>query len=159
MSSWYYMEGGQQKGPISEDELRTLASSGRIRPDDLVWSEGMAEWSQARNLDGITWPSAPPPPPPPRTGQPSAYRPTNTGSPQQLPNYLPWAIAATILCCVPTGIASIVYSSKATNAQNIGDHDAARKAADNAKLWLIISVVAGLIVGVIAFIGGVLEEL
>lgn len=160
MSTWYYMDGGQQKGPISEDELRSLASAGRIRQDDLVWSAGMAEWGPARNLEGITWPLTPPPPPPLQPAQPVAYRPAmSSGSPLQVPNYLPWAIAATILCCVPAGVAAIIYASKATSAQNVGDFDAAKKAAENAKLWLIVSVVGGLVACVIAVICGFLGAL
>ena len=146
------MDGGQQKGPISEDVLKSLASSGRIGPDTSIWSKGLAEWSPACTLDNITWPATSPPPPQPRD-QTADYRsPANTG--QQIPNYLPWSIAATLLCCIPGGIIAIVYSSKATNAQNIGNYDVAKKAANNAKLWLIISVVSGLIVLLSTFMTG-----
>src|SRR5437879_1322091 len=49
--NWYYVDAGQQAGPISEDALATLAGSGKIQPDTLVWREGMASWlpySQAK---------------------------------------------------------------------------------------------------------------
>src|SRR5713101_6436096 len=49
--NWYYVDAGQQAGPISEDDLATLAGSGKIQPDTLVWREGMATWlpySQAK---------------------------------------------------------------------------------------------------------------
>src|SRR5258708_37582023 len=49
--NWYYVDAGQQAGPISEDELGSLAGSGKIQPDTLVWREGMANWlpySQAK---------------------------------------------------------------------------------------------------------------
>src|SRR6266581_3355359 len=42
--NWYYVDAGQQAGPISEDDLATLAGSGKIQPDTLVWHEGMATW-------------------------------------------------------------------------------------------------------------------
>jgi len=42
--NWYYVDAGQQAGPISEDELATLAGSGKIQPDTLVWREGLAAW-------------------------------------------------------------------------------------------------------------------
>ncbi len=42
--NWYYVDAGQQAGPISEDELASLAGSGKIQPDTLVWREGMATW-------------------------------------------------------------------------------------------------------------------
>ncbi len=49
--NWYYVDAGQQAGPISEDELASLAGSGKIQPDTLVWRESMATWlpySQAK---------------------------------------------------------------------------------------------------------------
>jgi uncharacterized RDD family membrane protein YckC len=49
--NWYYVDAGQQAGPISEDELATLAGSGKLQADTLVWREGMASWlpySQAK---------------------------------------------------------------------------------------------------------------
>jgi uncharacterized RDD family membrane protein YckC len=42
--NWYYVDAGQQAGPISDDELASLAGSGKILPDTLVWREGMATW-------------------------------------------------------------------------------------------------------------------
>jgi len=42
--NWYYAEAGQQFGPITEEDLLGLAASGKIRPDTLVWHDGMANW-------------------------------------------------------------------------------------------------------------------
>lgn len=42
--SWYYAEGDAQKGPISQEELTQLLSSGGITSETLVWQEGMPEW-------------------------------------------------------------------------------------------------------------------
>jgi uncharacterized RDD family membrane protein YckC len=42
--NWYYVDAGQQAGPISEAELTTLANSGKIQPNTLVWRDGMANW-------------------------------------------------------------------------------------------------------------------
>lgn len=38
---WHYAQDGQQQGPITPSELKSLAASGKIRPTDLVWREGM----------------------------------------------------------------------------------------------------------------------
>ena len=43
----------KQMGPVSSAELKRLATSGEIRPDDLVWREGMTEWAAARNVRGL----------------------------------------------------------------------------------------------------------
>ncbi len=50
---WYYARGGKQVGPISAVELKQKALSGEIRPDDLIWKEGLAEWTAARNVRGL----------------------------------------------------------------------------------------------------------
>src|ERR1700722_3484155 len=59
MPAWYYLQNGQQVGPISDDRFRALLSSGEIGPDHLVWHEGMPEWTQAK-VAGL-FSSAPPP--------------------------------------------------------------------------------------------------
>jgi len=47
MSEWYYAINRREMGPVSELELRELASAGALRPSDLVWKEGSPEWVQA----------------------------------------------------------------------------------------------------------------
>jgi uncharacterized RDD family membrane protein YckC len=41
---WYYVENGQQAGPVEETQLQELIQGGRLRGDTLVWHEGMAAW-------------------------------------------------------------------------------------------------------------------
>jgi hypothetical protein len=41
---WYYVEAGQQAGPVEETQLEELSRSGKLQPDTLVWHEGMTEW-------------------------------------------------------------------------------------------------------------------
>lgn len=68
------------------------------------------------------------------------------------PNHLPWAIATTILCCLPAGIVSIVFAAQVNSKWMSGDQAGAYKASNNAKTWAIVSAVLGVIVGVIYFI-------
>ena len=49
---WYYAETGQQRGPVEEEEFRQLITAGTIRPNTLVWREGMADWRQWAELSG-----------------------------------------------------------------------------------------------------------
>lgn len=42
--NWYYVDGGQQAGPVDDATFRSLIQSGKIRSDTLVWREGMPEW-------------------------------------------------------------------------------------------------------------------
>lgn len=49
---WYYAEKGRQAGPVSRKELQRLAREGAIRPDTLVWHEGMPEWQPYAEMAG-----------------------------------------------------------------------------------------------------------
>jgi hypothetical protein len=42
--SWYYASGGQQQGPVDDAQFEAMVQSGQIKPADLVWREGMANW-------------------------------------------------------------------------------------------------------------------
>jgi hypothetical protein len=46
--NWYYVEEGQQAGPVTQAEFDALVRSGKIRADTLVWREGMAAWQAYR---------------------------------------------------------------------------------------------------------------
>ena len=58
---WFFLNAGQQQGPVSAEQLKQLAGEGRLLPSDLVWKEGMAQWAEAKNIKGLF----PPPPLPP----------------------------------------------------------------------------------------------
>jgi hypothetical protein len=60
---WYYAEGQQQRGPVSDADLDNLARAGTIRGDTLVWREGMDNWQayeQVRLPRMATMPAAGP---------------------------------------------------------------------------------------------------
>jgi hypothetical protein len=62
-SEWYYSRKGQKEGPTTFKQLQRLADSGQLRATDLVWHEGMADWSQAAQVADL-FPKAGPPPVP-----------------------------------------------------------------------------------------------
>lgn len=47
---WYYAQGGTEKGPLTTSQTKSLVAAGKIRPDDLVWRQGMDDWVAAREL-------------------------------------------------------------------------------------------------------------
>lgn len=49
---WYYVAEGRQAGPVTEEQFRSLVASGPIRPETLVWREGMAAWSPYATVSG-----------------------------------------------------------------------------------------------------------
>ena len=69
--------------------------------------------------------------------------------PQRPPNYLAVAIITTILCCLPAGIVSIVYSTKVNSEYDRGNYQATERASKNAKTWAIVSAVAAVVVFII----------
>ncbi|MEX0866077.1 MAG: GYF domain-containing protein [Pirellulales bacterium] len=63
-TEWFYGKDGKELGPASSDQLRQLAQRGELAADDLVWSEGMSDWAEARRvklLTGLFPPEASPP--------------------------------------------------------------------------------------------------
>ncbi len=42
---WYYAENNAQAGPVSDEQLRELAQTGRIQGATLVWKAGMDAWT------------------------------------------------------------------------------------------------------------------
>lgn len=63
MITWFFLtEGNAQKGPFSADEIRAKIDLGQIRPDTLVWREGMADWLPASATELASAFVTPPPP-------------------------------------------------------------------------------------------------
>ena len=60
MASWFYASEGKQQGPYPEGQFRDLIAQGVVRPDTLVWSEGMAGWQKAVEIPGLIGGGAPP---------------------------------------------------------------------------------------------------
>ena len=52
MAQWYAQVGGQRYGPVSDEDIRQWYAQGRVKPTDYVWSEGMANWTQAGSVFG-----------------------------------------------------------------------------------------------------------
>lgn len=53
MREWYCHINGQREGPVSPQELKSLAGSGKLKPADLVWTKGMEKWAQAGKVPGL----------------------------------------------------------------------------------------------------------
>jgi len=49
-ADWFYSEGSERKGPVTEDELRRLVSAAQLKPTDLVWRDGMSDWVEASTV-------------------------------------------------------------------------------------------------------------
>jgi GYF domain 2 len=52
-ADWFYSNGDDRKGPVTEEELRRLIADGQLKPGDLVWQDGMADWVEARTVESL----------------------------------------------------------------------------------------------------------
>ncbi|KAJ8280622.1 hypothetical protein GJAV_G00057000 [Gymnothorax javanicus] len=66
--------------------------------------------------------------------------------------HLVWSIITTLCCCLPIGIAAIVYSSKASGANSAGDVARAQEASRTAKILNIVGLVLGIIIIIIVIV-------
>lgn len=87
-----------------------------------------------------------PPPPPPQGGY-AAGQPA--GPPP--PNYLVMAILS-IFCCTPLGIAAIIFATKVNSKWQMGDVAGAQDASKKAKLFAIIAIAIGVVIGILQII-------
>jgi hypothetical protein len=64
MSSYMISRAGEQFGPYNEEDLRAYLGSRQVLPEDLAWTEGMAEWLPVSQIfpSGASSSVAPPPP-------------------------------------------------------------------------------------------------
>lgn len=60
--------------------------------------------------------------------------------PSRPSSYLALAIISTILCCLPTGVVSIIYSTKVNGLYADGKYEEAKKASRHAKTWGLVSI-------------------
>lgn len=67
--------------------------------------------------------------------------------------YMIFAVITTMLCCLPLGIAAIVYASRINTLQRNGDYAGAQDAAKKARLFSVIGTVSGVIVTIMYIVG------
>jgi hypothetical protein len=93
--------------------------------------------------------------PPVYGSQPPSYGGSPTdgyGATPPPPNYLVWAIVSTVLCCLPLGIASIVFSTQVNSKWAVGDTAGALDASRKARQFAIWGAIAGAVVAVLYLI-------
>ncbi len=94
-------------------------------------------------------------PPPFGAGPPPGYGPPGYGPPGYGANQPPFAkpdsglglaIASTLLCCVPVGIAAIVFASQVDSKWASGDFNGAQESAKKAKTFTYVGAGLGFVV-------------
>jgi uncharacterized protein DUF4339/uncharacterized protein DUF4190 len=154
MAQWYYSKGGEQKGPVEQQELQRLLSTGEVASGDLVWREGLANWQPANQVPELgAVASAPQPqggfqqqpgfPQPGYPQQPGGYQ--QPGYPQQ-PGYgQPGQ---------PGGQAPLGYGGYAPQGVGYGAASFAKEAQTAMILAIVGIFCCGIILGPIAIVKG-----
>ena len=121
----------REYGPVEIDEIREWIDEGRADANTLVCELEDNQWIKLRDLLEVA----------------GALPKTATTRPRGMLqiNYLVPAILCTLFCCLPFGIAGILYAVQANSKVQQGDIDGAAVAASKAKLMCILSFVLGLI--------------
>lgn len=78
---WYYSIDGDRQGPVGSADLKKLAEAGTLKPGDLVWKDGMADWAQAKSIKGLFGGAAPK-----TASQPVAEKPKPAPAAQERPS-------------------------------------------------------------------------
>ena len=50
---WHVSVDGAQRGPLTSEQVRSLVSSGRLKPTDHIWKDGMPDWVAASTVRGL----------------------------------------------------------------------------------------------------------
>lgn len=150
MSHYFYIDNsGQQQGPIAAEKLIQYG----VTPSTMVWREGMADWAPASSIPELTemFRQTPPPVNYTHNVQTPPYQPAYQNSGMQQP-YMPkpesnlvWAILSTLFCCLPTGIAAIVFASKVDSLWTQGYYEEAVRYSRKARNWSLIGAIAAVI--------------
>ena len=151
MKEYYYLVGQMKMGPYPLDELLKQP----ITRETKIWCEGMPDWADAVNMPEFAgfFTSTPPPPPPPSAPPPprpsaSTQRPPASAMPK---NWLIESILVTLFCCLPFGIAGIVFASRVESRFYAGDLDGAEYNAREAAKWTKIGFFIGL-AGIVLYV-------
>lgn len=110
-----------------------------------------SEWANALKIQYVppTVPMTPPEVPKmeePRSREEPRFREESNKNREPMPStWLIWSILVTVFCCFIPGIVAIIFSSQVTSRYFAGDIEGAKRSSRNAEIWIIISVVAGVI--------------
>lgn len=133
---------GQKTGPLTLEE--TLKQP--LRPETLVWHQGLASWQQACTIASLAPALSPrecelsPAAQPASATVAAPVVKTDINKPH---SYLAWSIVCLIFFFTIAGIVALIYALQVTPAYENGEDEKARKASSIAEMWVIVSISLG----------------
>ena len=135
----------QEYSPVELEEVREWIREGRADSNTLLCEIGETQWVQLRDVSIFS-------------GDLLKDRKDRSDRVIQI-NYLVPAILCTIFCCLPFGIAGILFAAQANSKTQQGDYDGANIAASRAKQMCILSFVFGVLTIIYYFSSGDFQRL
>lgn len=115
------------------------------------------EWAETLGLEIKSGQQTPPPVIPP-VPQGSAPVPPPVEPPRvpewrepMPPTYMLWAILSTLCCCIIPGVVAIYFSAMVSSRYYQRDYEGARRASRKAEIWIIASIVLGVVSAALYF--------
>jgi hypothetical protein len=143
--NFFIGKNGQQLGPFSQDQVRSMIDGGMLSANDLAWHEGRADWAPLGQILGFT--TASPYAPPlanPSTGCPPTHQPAKASTGLIISGYV-CAVISVLFLPVIFGPAGIVIGIKVLRRNETG-HGVAIIAL-SAVLCLIGSLIGAMMAG------------
>ena len=139
---------------VAAKQKAAAEHSGQSENSESAESSEHSEESE-RSESSVTPPPVPQPPVPqppelqhamPQSPMPQPPMPQPPVVPEaEAPTNLVWAVIATVMCCQITGVIAIVYGAMTSSANSAGNYEKARRYSDIAQIWVMVSIVLGLI--------------
>ena len=125
---------------MSLDQLKAYG----LTPQTMVWHDGLPTWVAASALPELAPLFNPYPTENAETQEVSEDCLANPAPPKP-PTYLVWSIICMLLLCLLPGIVAVIFASQVSSRYNMGDYEGAQRASSRAELWLILTIVIGLV--------------
>ena len=142
----------REYGPVDLEEIRKWINEGRADANTLVCEMDEKQWIRLRDLPMVAGDL-------PNSASKITGGMSKTGDGTIQISYLLPAILCTLFCCLPFGIAGIVFAAQANSKAQQGDLNSASLAASRAKLMCILSFVFGLLTIIYWFSSGEFQRL
>jgi hypothetical protein len=140
---WLAEPGGEPQGPFELAAITAMQREGRLTAHSQVCADGSTMWLPVHQVTG----AAPQPLHP--SAAPSLPGADGSGASRWEPASYVGPILVTIFCCLVGGIISLVYTGQANAKGAAGDIVGADRAKSSARLWLYISLLSSLGVGLL----------